>query len=82
MCQPWVGSPDPGQVALVRTADRSVLGCVNNMAFICEVEIDRSGGLVGTGIAGLNQALRRNINRPRGYTRPVEQAARRLRARH
>ena len=54
---------------------------MNDMAFMCEVSIDRSGGLAGTDIAEFNQALRRNINRPRGYTPPVELAARRLRAR-
>ncbi len=73
------GSLDPGEVALARTADRSVLGCMNDMAFMCGVSIDRSGGLVGTDIAGLNQALRRNINRPRGYTPPVELVGQRLR---
>jgi hypothetical protein len=52
---------------------------MNNMTFICEIEIDRPDGPAGTDIAGLNQALRRDINRPRGYTRPVELAARRLR---
>jgi hypothetical protein len=76
------GSLDPEQVAVAKTADRSVLGCMNDMAFICEVSIDRSGGLEGIDIAELNRALRRNINRPRGYTPPVELAAQRLRERH
>jgi hypothetical protein len=82
------GGLEPDEVALARTADRSVLGCMNDMAFMCEVSVDRSGGLAGTDIAYLNQALRRNINRPRdinrprGYTPPVDLAARRLHARH
>jgi hypothetical protein len=75
------GSLDPGQVAVARTADRSVLGCMNDMAFICEVSIDRSGGLAGTDIGKLNRALRRSINKPRGYTPPVQLAAQRSRAR-
>lgn len=76
------GSLDADQVVIVRTADRSVLGCMNDMAFLCEIHIDRSGGLAGTDIGKLNRALRRNINRSRGYTPPVGLAARRLHARH
>jgi hypothetical protein len=49
---------------------------MNNMAFICEIEIDRSCGLAGTDMAGLNRALRRKIDRPRAYTQPMELAAR------
>jgi len=75
------GSLDPDEVIVARTADRSVLGCMNDMAFLCEISIDRCGGLAVTDIGELNQALRRNINRPRGYTPPVELAAQRLRAR-
>jgi hypothetical protein len=64
-----------------KTADRSVLGCMNDMAFLCERAIDRSGGLAGTHIGDLNRALRRNISRPRRYAPPVEPAAQRPRAR-
>jgi hypothetical protein len=46
------GSLDPDQVALARTVDRSVLGCMNDMAFVGEVSIDRSDGLAGTDIRG------------------------------
>jgi hypothetical protein len=66
-------------VVLAKTADRSVLGCMNDMAVLCEVAITRSGGLAGTNVADLNQARRRTINRPRGYTPPIGLAARRLR---
>ena len=72
---------DPGQMTPAKTADRSVLGCMNDMAFLCERAIDRSGGLAGTHIGDLNRALRRNISRPRRYAPPVEPAAQRLRAR-
>ena len=60
---------DPGQVALARTAGRSVLGWMNDMAFLCEIQIDRSGGLAGTDIAELNQALRRTSTGPAGIPR-------------
>ena len=67
------GRLDPGQVAVAKTADRSVLRCMTDMALPCEVAVDQSGGLAGTDI--------RDLNRPRGYAPPVELAAQRLRAR-
>lgn len=66
------------ELVLARTADRSVLGCMNDMAFLCQVAISDSGGLAHTDLGELNQALHRNINSPRGYQRPVELAAQRL----
>jgi uncharacterized protein DUF6933 len=75
------GNPDPDSIILAKTADRSVLGCMNDMAFMCEVSADRSGGLANTDIADLNHALRRNINSARGYQPPIELTAQRLRAR-
>jgi hypothetical protein len=74
------GSPDPADVSLAKTADRSVLGCMNDMAFMCETVTTRSGGLATTDIADLNQALRRNINSARGYQPPIELTTKRLRA--
>jgi hypothetical protein len=74
------GQPDPADVGLAKTADRSVLGCMNDMAFMCETVTARSGGLAGTGIAELNQALRRNINSARGYQPPIELTSQHLHA--
>ena len=74
------GCPGPADVSLAKTADRSVLGCMNDMAFMCETVTTRSGGLASTDIADLNQALRRNINSARGYQSPIELTAQRLRA--
>lgn len=50
------GNMDPASVSLAKTADRSVLGCMNDMAFMCEASTDRSGGLATTDLADLNQA--------------------------
>ena len=75
------GGLEPAEVVLAKTADRSVLGCMNDMAFMCEVAIIGSGGLARTDIAELNQALRRNINSARGYQPPIDLAAQRVRAR-
>ena len=66
------------EVLLAKTADRSVLGCMNDMAFRCEHAIAGAGGLARTDLAELNRSLRRNINSARGYCPPVELAARRL----
>jgi hypothetical protein len=74
------GSPDPADVSLAKTADRSVVGCMNDMAFMSETVTTRSGGLATTNIADLNRALGRNINSARGYQPPIELTAQRLRA--
>ena len=66
------------EVLLAKTADRSVLGCMNDMAFRCEHAIAGAGGLARTDLAELNRSLRRNINSARGYCPPIELAARRL----
>lgn len=74
------GSPAPASVILAKTADRSILGCMNDMALMCETVTTRSGGLAATDTADLNQALRRNINSARGYQPPIELTTQRLRA--
>jgi hypothetical protein len=66
------------EVILAKTADRSVLGCMNDMAFLCDVAISDAGGLEHCELGELNQALHRNINSSRGYRPPVELAAQRL----
>jgi hypothetical protein len=73
------GSPDPASIIVAKTADRSVLGCMNDMAFMCETVTARSGGLAATDIADLNQVLRRNINSARGYQPPIELTTKRVR---
>ena len=71
---------DPGKVIVARTTDRSVHGCMNDMAFTCQAAADRSSGLAGTDIGDVNQALRRNINSACGYTPPIELTTPRLRS--
>jgi hypothetical protein len=66
------------ELILAKTADRSVLGCMNDMAFHCEVVISDAGGLAHCDLGELNQALHRNINSSRGYRPPVELAAQQL----
>lgn len=57
-----------------RTADRSVLGCMNDMAFLCENAVADAGGLAWLDTASLNGRLRRNINSARGYAKPIDPA--------
>src|SRR5258708_870695 len=69
---------EPDKVILAKTASRSVLGGMNDMAFQCEHAINGSGGLSRTDLAALNHWLRRNINSARGYQPPIEPTAARL----
>jgi hypothetical protein len=66
------------EVIVAKTADRSVLGCMNDMAFLCQHTITNSGGLRRTDHAELNRSLRRNINSARGHRPPIELTAERL----
>jgi hypothetical protein len=66
---------EPGRVILARAADRSILGCMNDMAFLCGNEITRSGGLARAGLVALSGPVRRNLNRARGYRPPIELTA-------
>ena len=66
------------EALLAKTADRSVPGGMNDIAFSCEHAIASAEGLARTDLADLNRSLRRNINSARGYCPPIELAARRL----
>ena len=69
------GILDEQELLLAKTADRSVLGCMNDMAFLCQHAIAGSGGLARTDLADLNRSLRRNINSARDHRPPIELAA-------
>ena len=70
------GILDEQELLLAKTADRSVLGCMNDMAFLCQHAIAGSGGLAPTDLADLNRSLRRNINSAHDYRPPIELGAR------
>jgi hypothetical protein len=63
------------ELTLAKTADRSVLGCMHDMAFRCELAVGKAGGLARCDLGQLNQSLHRNINSSRSYRPPVELAA-------
>ncbi|NNH72953.1 hypothetical protein HLB23_24355 [Nocardia uniformis] len=60
------------ELVLAPTADRQVLGCMNDLAFTCEHLIDRSGGLDRTDLRDLNRHLHRTIYSARGYRPAIE----------
>ncbi|WP_435832972.1 DUF6933 domain-containing protein [Nocardia vinacea] len=63
------------ELVLATTADRQVLGCMNDLAFTCRHIIDNSGGLDGTDRRHLNRSLRRVISSARDYRPPIELVA-------
>lgn len=64
-------------VEVARTASRSILGHMNDMAYMCQAEVERTGGLAVTDIAGVNQRLRRGLHNRGGYVVPLELALKR-----
>lgn len=71
-----LGPTDPTGVRLAKTASRSVLGHLNEMAFEVEHAVATSGGLQRTDVADVNRRLRRGLHgRDGGYVVPLELAA-------
>jgi hypothetical protein len=66
------GQLEDEPLGIAKTADRRVLGCMNDMAFLCEHAIDQVGSLAMIDLQSLNRHLHRNINSSRGYKRPVD----------
>ena len=69
------GHLDADDVELAKTADRSVLGCMNDMAFQCELATLDARDIRRLDVARLNHRLRRTIFRPLGDSYPIELAA-------
>jgi hypothetical protein len=69
------GRLDSVRIRLARTASRSVLGCMNDMACLCKHVVAQDRGLAHCDVPALNLQLRRNINSSRGYARPIDLAA-------
>src|SRR2546429_7017450 len=71
----------PDSVQLAKTASRSTLGFMNEMAFELRYLIADAGGLGRCDIDVLNHRLRRTLRNRGEYIRPIELAARRLNSR-
>jgi hypothetical protein len=72
------GSLDSESAVLAKTVDRSVLGSMNEFAYMSEVFITRAGGLVSHDPDDLNRLLRRTPMGALGYAFPIEKARERL----
>lgn len=70
-----LGVLDGSDTRIAKTADRSVLGCMNDLAFTCEYAVADAGGLSQLDLAGLHRRLQRNIASARGYVPAVELVA-------
>jgi hypothetical protein len=57
---------------LAKTVDRRVLGCMNDMALLCDHAIAQVGDLAIFDFRSLNHHLHRNINSSRNYKRPID----------
>jgi hypothetical protein len=66
---------DAEDVELVRIADRSVLGCMSDMALHCECAISAAGDISRLAVPRLNGGLRCTIVGPLGNVYPIELAA-------
>ena len=68
---------DPSSVELAKTASRTVLAYMNEMARFCEYAVAESGGLARSDVQELNRELRRQLHlsrQPPGYFVPIELA--------
>jgi uncharacterized protein DUF6933 len=72
---------EPDRVRLAKTASRSILGFMTEMAFELGWIITDKGGLRRSDINGLNHALHRMLWNRGDYVRPIELVRRRLNAR-
>jgi len=66
------GQLDPADVNIAKTADRSVLGCMNDMGHMCRFTVEDAGSLERCDLGALNHRLRRTILGPLGSTYPIE----------
>lgn len=74
------GELDPASVIVAKTASRSVLGFMTDMALAIEHALDLDGGLASVNVADLNQWLRRTLLNARGFRQPIELARQRAEA--
>jgi hypothetical protein len=72
-----LGRLDPDAVHVAKTASRSVLGFMNEMASYLEYVVADAGGLSNSDSIELNRHLRRRLYSRDGYATPLELVARR-----
>jgi hypothetical protein len=68
------GVSEDFSVIVAKTADRSVLGCMNDLAMLCEHVVADAGGLMRLNLADLHRAMHRNINFSLDYVPAIDLA--------
>lgn len=66
------GALDPDDLFLAKTADRSVLGCMNDLTQVCLAAVEHDGGLNKLDLATLHHRLQRNLSSARGYVPAID----------
>lgn len=72
-----LGRLDPDAVQVAKTASRSVLGFMNEMAFYLDHAVADAGGLSRSDSNALNRDLRRRLHSRDGYATPLDLVVRR-----
>lgn len=67
-----LGEHDPEEVTVAKTADRRILGTINDLAFTAGHIIAGAGGLAHCDVEALNHRLHRTINSITGYSQPID----------
>jgi len=75
------GQFNPDAIRLAKTASRSILGFMNEMAVHLRYQVADAGGLSYCDSSNLNHQLRRTLHNRGGYAYPIELVAQRLAAR-
>jgi hypothetical protein len=73
-----LGSLDPGEVHVERTASRSILAYMRDTAIHARYRIEAMGGVDAADTAFLNRYLRRSLHNRDGYVTPLDLAHERL----
>ena len=66
------GPLELSKVFLAKTSDRSVLGCMNDLAKACDFAVRSAGDLWELDVSDLNRQLRRTPLGPLGYSYPID----------
>ncbi len=69
-----LGVLDPSRMIIAKTADRKVLGCMNDLTFACGRAAADRGGLAHLELDRLHHHLHRNLNSTRGYVPAIDLA--------
>jgi hypothetical protein len=67
-----LGPLDPDQTLIAKTADRQVIGCMNDLALICQHAAADAGGVGRLDLPTLHHRLQRNITSARHYVPPID----------